>query len=255
MKLRAALLVVLAATGLQGCEREPAKTTVVPPHASLPDAAVLKPGVVAAVPPAAPPPVPAPVVPAPVAPEAQASAPAPAPAAPPAQEPETVANPGDTEGAQLLAKRTLRVPVVGVAPTRLADNYEQGRAGHVHEAIDIMAPAGTQVVAVDDGRVVKLFTSREGGLTVYQYDREGTLAYYYAHLQAYAPGLREGRELKRGDAIGTVGSTGNANPNAPHLHFGVFRLGTPARWWEGQAVNPYPALRRAEPPAIVTASR
>jgi murein DD-endopeptidase MepM/ murein hydrolase activator NlpD len=239
MSWRAPLLVAIAGLGLQGCEREPPRTTVVPPHASLPDSAVLKPGVAAAPPPAA---------------SAQAQA---APeAAPPQPAPEAdTAKPGDPEGAQLLARHSLRMPVVGVAPTRLADNYEQGRAGHMHEAIDIPAPTGTAVVAVDEGPVAKLFTSREGGLTVYQFDREGKLAFYYAHLQAYAPGLREGMQLKAGDAIGTVGSTGNANPQAPHLHFAVFRLGTPARWWEGAAVNPYPALRRADPPAVVTATR
>jgi murein DD-endopeptidase MepM/ murein hydrolase activator NlpD len=228
MQWRAALVVVLAGLGLQGCEREPPRATVVPPPASNPDAGVAKPG--AARPPQSSPP------------------------RSPREDNAESANLGDPEGAQLLARHTLQMPVAGVAPTRLADNYQQGRAGHVHEAIDIMAPAGTPVVAVDDGPVAKLFTSREGGLTVYQYDREGKLAYYYAHLQAYAPGLREGMELKRGDAIGSVGSTGNANPQAPHLHFGVFRLGTPPKWWEGQAVNPYPALRRAEPAAVVTAS-
>jgi murein DD-endopeptidase MepM/ murein hydrolase activator NlpD len=240
MAWRAPLLVAFASLALQGCEREPPRTTVVPPHASLPDAAVLKPG--QAVPPPA-------AASAQMAPPPLAAAPA-----PPKPEPETTANIGDPEGAHLLARQTLRMPVAGVAPTRLADNYEQGRAGHMHEAIDIMAPAGTPVVAVAEGRVAKLFNSREGGLTVYQFDREGKLAFYYAHLQAYAPGLREGMELKAGDAIGTVGSTGNANPLSPHLHFAVFRLGTPAKWWEGAAVNPYPALRRADPPAVVTAS-
>lgn len=153
---------------------------------------------------------------------------------------------GDAEGARLLAQRTLLVPVAGVQPASLSDQYELGRGQRKHEAIDIMAPAGTPVVAVDDGRVAKLFTSKAGGLTVYHFDAAQRLAYYYAHLQSYAPGLREGMEVRRGDLIGYVGSTGNANPQAPHLHFAVFRLGTPAKWWEGEAVNPYPALRGAK---------
>lgn len=154
--------------------------------------------------------------------------------------------PGDAEGARLLAQRPLLVPVAGVQPASLSDQYELGRGSRKHEAIDIMAPAGTPVVAVDDGRIAKLFTSKPGGLTVYHFDPAQRLSYYYAHLQSYAPGLREGMEVRRGDLIGYVGSTGNANPQAPHLHFAVFRLGTPAKWWEGEAVNPYPALRGAK---------
>jgi peptidoglycan LD-endopeptidase LytH len=157
-----------------------------------------------------------------------------------------VRNPGDRQGARLLAQRPLEVPVVGVAPTALSDNYEQSRGSRRHEAIDILAPAGTAVVAVDDGRIAKLFTSQPGGLTVYQFDPQSQLAYYYAHLQGYAKGLREGADVHRGDLIGYVGTSGNADPGTPHLHFAVFRLGTPAKWWQGEPVNPYPALSRAQ---------
>ncbi|MEJ8838209.1 M23 family metallopeptidase [Ramlibacter sp. AN1133] len=158
-----------------------------------------------------------------------------------------VRNPGDPQGARLLAQRPLAVPVAGIVPTALADNYEQSRGSRPHEAIDILAPAGTPVVAVDDGRIAKLFTSKPGGLTVYQYDPQSQLAYYYAHLQGYAQGLREGLDVRRGDLIGYVGTTGNADRKTPHLHFAVFRLGTPPKWWQGEAVNPYPALSRARP--------
>jgi peptidoglycan LD-endopeptidase LytH len=158
-----------------------------------------------------------------------------------------VRNPGDPEGARLLAQRSLEVPVVGIQPTALSDMYEQSRGQRRHEAIDILARTGTPVVAVDDGRVAKLFPSRAGGLTVYQFDREARLAYYYAHLHGYALGLKEGKDLKRGDLIGYVGATGNADASTPHLHFAVFRLGAPPKWWEGEPVNPYPALSRAQP--------
>ena len=97
-------------------------------------------------------------------------------------------------------------------------------------------------MAVDDGKVVKLFTSKPGGLTVYQFDPGREVAYYYAHLDRYATGLAEGMDLKRGDLIGYVGSTGNANPATPHLHFAIFVLGPEKRWWQGTAVNPYPLL-------------
>lgn len=165
---------------------------------------------------------------------------APAPAQAQAVSPLTPA-----DGAALLAARTLIVPVEGIAPEALADTFEQGRPGHRHEAIDIAAPRGARVFAVDDGKVVKLFTSVPGGLTVYQFDPQEKLAYYYAHLDRYAEGLREGMTLRRGDLIGYVGSTGNAAPDAPHLHFAVFRLGPQRQWWKGEPVNPYPALRRA----------
>ncbi|NNU43324.1 M23 family metallopeptidase [Ramlibacter sp. B156] len=158
-----------------------------------------------------------------------------------------VRNPGDPEGARLLAQRSLEIPVAGIARTALSDNYEQSRGSRRHEAIDIMAPMGTPVVAVDDGRIAKLFTSKAGGLTIYQFDPKAQLAYYYAHLQRYADNLREGQDVRRGDLIGYVGVSGNSAANAPHLHFAVFKLGTPPKWWQGEAVNPYPALAVAEP--------
>ena len=157
-----------------------------------------------------------------------------------------VRNPGDPEGARLLAQRALEVPVVGIPPSTLSDQYELQRGQRRHEAIDILAPLGTPVVAVDDGRIAKLFTSKPGGLTIYQFDRDARLAYYYAHLQGYANNLREGMAVKRGDLIGYVGTSGNADAQTPHLHFAVFKLGNPPRWWEGAPVNPYPALSRAE---------
>lgn len=250
MKLRGALLLMALAAALAGCGKEPTRTTVIPPTHPLPEDAPLH-GTAPATPPVAA----APAAPAPTAP-ADAEAPPTTPAAAPpvvstGPLPE-VRNIGDAQGARLLAQRPLLVPVAGVEPTSLSDQYELARGQRVHEAIDIMAPEGTPVVAVDDGRIAKLFTSKGGGgLTVYHYDPSSRIAYYYAHLQRYAHGLREGMEVKRGDLIGYVGSTGNANPATPHLHFAVFRLGTPPRWWEGEAVNPYPALSRATPTQLV----
>ncbi len=138
---------------------------------------------------------------------------------------------------------TLLLPVAGVEATQLQDTFTDARsAGRSHDAIDIMAPAGTPVLAVADGHVEKLFDSARGGLTIYQFEPGGELAYYYAHLQRYADGLAEGQAVKRGQVIGYVGSTGNASPDAPHLHFAIFVLGPEKRWWEGTAINPYPLL-------------
>jgi murein DD-endopeptidase MepM/ murein hydrolase activator NlpD len=150
------------------------------------------------------------------------------------------------EEMQGLFKRRLLIPVEGVSRERLRDNFDDKRgSSRRHEALDIMAPRGTPVVAVDDGRVVKLFNSKAGGITLYQFDRDESFAYYYAHLDRYAEGVKEGSVLKRGDLVGYVGSTGNAPANAPHLHFTIFRLGPDKRWWTGDAVNPYPFLVEA----------
>jgi murein DD-endopeptidase MepM/ murein hydrolase activator NlpD len=125
----------------------------------------------------------------------------------------------------------------------LTDSFNQARAGHKHEALDIPAPRGTPVMGAAEGNIVKLFTSKQGGITVYQFDDSRTYCYYYAHLDRYASGLREGTLLRRGEVLGYVGTTGDASPDAPHLHFAVFKLGPEKKWWEGTAVDPLPLLR------------
>ncbi|QTD47225.1 M23 family metallopeptidase [Ottowia testudinis] len=145
-----------------------------------------------------------------------------------------------------LAARHLTLPVQGVSPTQLRDTYTDARASGArrHDAIDIMAPEGTPVLAVEDGRIAKLFWSAGGGgTTLYQFDPGEQYAYYYAHLSRYADGLKEGQAVRRGQVIGYVGSSGNASPDAPHLHFAVFKLGPDKRWWQGEALNPYPLWR------------
>jgi murein DD-endopeptidase MepM/ murein hydrolase activator NlpD len=142
-----------------------------------------------------------------------------------------------------LRARDLAIPVDGVDRDDLRNTFSEARGSRSHEALDIIAPRNTKVRAVEHGRIEKLFTSKAGGLTIYQFDPTEAFSYYYAHLDRYADGLREGQIVKRGDVIGYVGSTGNASPDAPHLHFAIFRL-TPARqWWKGEPINPYPILR------------
>lgn len=143
----------------------------------------------------------------------------------------------------------LLLPVQGVAVRDLRDTYGDGRDGNQrgHEAIDIMAPRGTPVLAVDDGQIVKLFLSKPGGMTVYQFDPSGQFAYYYAHLDRYAEGLAEGQTVRRGSVIGYVGSSGNASPDAPHLHFALFKLGPEKQWWKGEPLNPFAYLGGLKP--------
>lgn len=159
----------------------------------------------------------------PAATDTPATAPAAAPAVPPGK---------------------LLVPVDGIAPAKLTDTFDQPRGNERHhEALDIMAPKGTKVLAAADGKIVKLFTSKPGGLTIYEFDPTEKYAYYYAHLDRYVDGLQEGAQVKRGDVIGYVGTTGNADPNAPHLHFAVFELTPEKQWWKGTPVDPYPLLQ------------
>jgi len=154
-------------------------------------------------------------------------------------------SPPAQDGARLTAAGLI-IPVEGVSRVSLRDSFNECRGMYRHEAIDIAAPLGTPVIAAGDGQVVKLFNSVPGGLTLYQFDPDEQFAYYYAHLDAYAPGLSEGAQLKRGDLLGYVGTTGNAAAAAPHLHFAIFRLDPDRQWWQGAAVNPYLFLNEAK---------
>ena len=136
----------------------------------------------------------------------------------------------------------LLIPVAGVARTQLADGFNLPRGnGRTHQAIDIMAPRGTPILAAAEGTVEKLYFSRGGGgITVYVRSPDRQWIYYYAHLEGYAPGLAEGQQIRPGTPIGFVGSTGDASPDAPHLHFAVNAMAPGERWWQGRPVNPYP---------------
>lgn len=148
-----------------------------------------------------------------------------------------------------LAAKRLTIPVAGIMSTHLTNTYGDDRGGGArrHGALDIMAARGTPVVATEDGKVEKLFTSAAGGLTIYQFDPTRTYSYYYAHLDRYADGLTEGQDVKRGQVIGYVGFTGNASPEGPHLHFAIFRLGPEKKWHQGVPINPFPVLGGTAP--------
>ena len=139
----------------------------------------------------------------------------------------------------------LAIPVQGIKADELTDTFTQARAGGArrHDAIDIMAGEGTPVLAAADGTVEKLFFSNGGGgITAYVRSPDQRWSYYYAHLQSYAPGLAEGQQVKRGQVLGRVGHTGNANPAGPHLHFAINRMEPGEKWYQGTAINPYPLL-------------
>ena len=170
-----------------------------------------------------------------------ASAPAPAPASAPSG---GAAAPPAAPGPHVRGPTGLAIPVIGIKPEQLVDTYDSARAGgRVHDANDIMAPRGSAVVAAAPGTVEKLFFSHGGGgITAYVRSPDGRRQFYYAHLDSYAPGLHEGQQVRQGDPIGRVGSTGDASPNAPHLHFAINRMGAADRWWQGTPINPYPLL-------------
>ena len=137
----------------------------------------------------------------------------------------------------------LAVPVVGIRADQLSDTYDDARGqGRRHDAIDIMAPEGAPVIAAADGTIEKLFNSVRGGITIYERSSDRKWTYYYAHLSAYAPGLAEGQQVKRGQVIARVGHTGDASAAGPHLHFAVNQMGQSDRWWNGTPINPYPLL-------------
>jgi peptidoglycan LD-endopeptidase LytH len=139
----------------------------------------------------------------------------------------------------------LIIPVAGVRPDQLIDTYDQSRSeGRTHDAIDIMAPAETPVLAAADGQIQKLFQSERGGTTIYQLSADQRMIFYYAHLARYADGLTEGKQVKQGETIAYVGDTGNAGPGNYHLHFSIAVVSDPRRYWDGTNINPYPLLHR-----------
>ena len=150
---------------------------------------------------------------------------------------------GETAAQQAAPADRLVIPVLGVARAGLRDTFADRRGGRSHDAIDIMAPAGTPVLAAAPGTIEKLLVSDAGGNTIYVRSTDRRTIYYYAHLERYAAGAQEGQAVTPGQRLGTVGSTGNADPAAPHLHFAVLRVAPTGRWWEsGAPVNPYPLL-------------
>jgi murein DD-endopeptidase MepM/ murein hydrolase activator NlpD len=139
----------------------------------------------------------------------------------------------------------LLIPVAGVSKDELTNSFRDARGGgsRLHEALDIMAPAGTPVLAAAPGTIEKLFRSGDGGNTIYVRSDDRRTIHYYAHLDRYAPALAEGMIVRRAQPLGTVGASGNADPSAPHLHFAVLRTTPAADWWEpATAINPYPLI-------------
>lgn len=138
----------------------------------------------------------------------------------------------------------LIIPVANIQPAQLRDTYTEARSeGRVHNAIDILAPQGTPVLAAADGQIVRFFNSERGGITLYQLSNDQRVVLYYAHLQRYAEGMAEGRPVRQGDTLAYVGDTGNAGAGNYHLHFGVWLITDPKRYWDGDNLNPYPLLK------------
>lgn len=165
----------------------------------------------------------------------------PAPVAPP---PAATTVPALNSVVEDLRNRQLTLPVRGIKRDDLRDTFNETRgSSRRHEALDVLAPRNTPVLAVEDGKIAKLFLSDAGGITIYQFDPAEAYCYYYAHLERYAEGLKEGAPIKRGEVIGYVGTTGNAPRDTPHLHFAIFKLTDDKKWWQGTAIDPYSVLR------------
>jgi len=152
------------------------------------------------------------------------------------------------ESASFVGQLKLIIPVAGVRPDQLIDTFDAARSeGRVHDAIDIPAAAETPVLAAADGKILKLFQSERGGITIYQLSANQELVFYYAHLARYADGLAEGNLVKQGEVIAYVGDTGNAGAGNYHLHFSIATVSDPKRYWEGTNINPYPLLHDRTP--------
>jgi murein DD-endopeptidase MepM/ murein hydrolase activator NlpD len=148
-----------------------------------------------------------------------------------------------TEAVEYLLARGMLIPVAGATVGQLHDTFDEGRdGGRVHRALDIMAPRGTPVLSADSGRILRVSTNSLGGNIIYATDPLGRVVYYYAHLDAYQPGLTQGAPVARGDTLGFVGTTGNAPKDTPHLHFQVMRMPSDGKYWDGEPINPYPLI-------------
>jgi murein DD-endopeptidase MepM/ murein hydrolase activator NlpD len=145
-----------------------------------------------------------------------------------------------------LRSRQLRLPIEDANVDALEGDFSEKRdaGGRMHEAVDILAPRNTPIHAVENGVVAKLFFSKAGGITIYQFDPSQRFCYYYAHLERYAANLAEGQPVSKGQVIGYVGTSGNAPANTPHLHFAIFELNADRRWWQGTPIDPYLAFKR-----------
>jgi murein DD-endopeptidase MepM/ murein hydrolase activator NlpD len=137
------------------------------------------------------------------------------------------------------AEHPLMVPVAGVAPDRLRDNFYEGRdASRLHLSMDILAPRGTPVIAATDGKILRMSQNTLGGITIYAVDSEGKYVFYYAHLDHYADAVTVGLEVKQGMLLGYVGTSGNAPPDTPHLHFQTMRYAKGRHdWWNGTPID------------------
>jgi murein DD-endopeptidase MepM/ murein hydrolase activator NlpD len=148
-----------------------------------------------------------------------------------------------------LREKELLIPVAGVAPSRIEDSFTEQRDGgeRKHNALDILAPRNTPILAADDGTILRMSTNALGGITIYATDRDHQFVYYYAHLDHYQRGLTAGRSIQKGDTLGFVGTTGNAPKDVPHLHFQIMLWPSDGKWWNGEPVNPYPVLHSVTP--------
>lgn len=143
-----------------------------------------------------------------------------------------------------LRQKDLMIPVAGVSAARIENSFTAGRDGgeRQHNAVDILAPRNTPVVAADDGVILRMSNNQLGGITIYAADRDHEFVYYYAHLDHYRDGVTPGQKIRKGDTLGFVGTTGNAPKDVPHLHFQIMLWPADGKYWNGEPVNPYPVL-------------
>ena len=122
------------------------------------------------------------------------------------------------------------------AATSFTDSWGAPRSGgRSHKGVDLMAARGAPLVAIESGVITRTSNSSLGGISIYLSGESGN-RYYYAHLDALAPGVGGGMSVSVGDLVGYNGSSGNASYSAPHLHF---QYAPPGSTW----INPYPLVK------------
>jgi murein DD-endopeptidase MepM/ murein hydrolase activator NlpD len=127
-------------------------------------------------------------------------------------------------------------PVYG--PSSWSDTFRAPRAAPVgwHHGIDIFAPLGAPILAVADGTLFSVGWNDIGGYRLWLQDSEGN-EFYYAHLSAFSTLAVEGAQVRAGDVIGFVGSTGDAENTPYHLHFEIHPVSMKRMGYDG-VVNP-----------------
>lgn len=157
-----------------------------------------------------------------------------------------------TVAAQVSAVRTMIFPVIG-AVTYYDDFGNPRSGGRTHEGNDLMGKKMLPLVAAVDGTIINVnYPEESWGYSVTIRDKDD-FTYHYLHMNndtpgtddglgdgmnAYAPDIKQGNKVVKGQLIGYMGDSGNAETTQAHLHFEI-------RQPNHEAYSPYQSLQNA----------